>query len=51
MSSPPEEPPGARSIVLPELPLPLSLQEPPELPPIPEQPEEPDPGGTTTLAT
>ncbi|MFJ3839482.1 hypothetical protein ACIPY6_28800 [Streptomyces sp. NPDC090054] len=48
MGVPPEAPPGAYSIVLPELPLPLSAQTPPELPPIPE-PADPDPGDTTTL--
>ncbi|MFJ8208087.1 hypothetical protein [Streptomyces sp. NPDC096033] len=49
MATPPEEPPGARSIVLDELPLPLSVQEPPELPPVTEPPPGPDPD-TTTLA-
>lgn len=49
--STPEEPPGARSLPVPELPQPMSVQVPPEIPEIPGQPEDPDPGGTTTFAT
>lgn len=50
--STPEEPPGARSLPIPELPQPMSVQVPPEIPDIPEQPGDPNPGGgDATLAT
>ncbi|MFJ8016253.1 hypothetical protein [Streptomyces sp. NPDC096339] len=50
MGTPPDMPPGARDIVV-ELPLPISEQNPPDLPPIPDPPENPDPGGGATIAT
>lgn len=50
MGTPPDMPPGARDIVVDELPLPVSEQQPPDLPPIPETPA-PDPDGGATIAT
>ncbi|MER7733665.1 hypothetical protein ABTX80_22495 [Streptomyces erythrochromogenes] len=52
MGSPPEpleRPAGYDDIVV-ELPLPLSEQNPPELPDPPAEPE-PEPGGEATIAT
>lgn len=54
MTVPPEpaqEPPGARNVPAPELPLPLSEQNPPELPDPPVEPQPEDPGGEATIAT
>lgn len=48
---PPPEPPGARNVVLDELPAPLSEQNPPEIPDPPPQPEPEEPGGGATIAT
>ncbi|MBT2477657.1 hypothetical protein [Streptomyces sp. ISL-94] len=50
MSTPPEEPPGARNITV-QLPLPLSEQNPPDLPPPPDPPDPNPGGGEATLAT
>lgn len=47
---PPERPPGADNIVV-ELPLPLSEQNPPQLPDPPAQPPAPEAGGGATIAT
>lgn len=49
MGTPPDMPPGARNVVV-DLPLPISEQQPPDLPPIPEPPA-PDPGDVATIAT
>lgn len=50
MTTPPDIPPGARDVVVEELPLPISEQTPPTLPP-PTPPVDPDPGGGATVAT
>ncbi|MFJ3201027.1 hypothetical protein [Streptomyces sp. NPDC086989] len=51
MGTPPDMPPGARNVVVDELPLPISEQSPPDLPPIPDPGPDPDPGGGATIAT
>jgi hypothetical protein len=51
MGTPPEVPPGARNVVVDELPLPVSEQQPPELPPPPAPVDPPDPGSGATIAT
>lgn len=49
---PPADPPGARNVVLEELPVPLSEQNPPEIPDPPEpEPEPEEPSGGATIAT
>lgn len=49
MGTPPEDPPGARNLVVEELPLPVSEQHPPDV--IIPGPPAPDPGGGATVAT